>query len=152
MNFAYTKYEIQPSSTNPSGIIHRPEVMLRVIGESGDAHLMALLDTGADECVLPFSVGEAVGARLSPNETILASGVGGDLLELVPGDLKFELVSGEESYRWQIRVGFARFENPEDECALLGHVGALELFTATFDGENHRGTLVPNAAFSARTR
>ena len=42
MNFAYTKYEIQPSSTNPSGIIHRPEVMLRVVGKSGDTHLMAL--------------------------------------------------------------------------------------------------------------
>ena len=152
MNFAYTKYEIQPSSTNPSGIIRRPEVMLRVIGQTGDAYLMALVDTGADECVLPLSVGEAIGARLSPDETILASGVGGDVLELIPGDVEFELVGGEESYRWQVRVGFARFENPEDECTILGHVGALELFTATFDGENHRGTLVPNAAFPAGTK
>ena len=125
--------------------------MLRVIGQTGDAHLMALLDTGADECVLPLSVGEAIGARLSPDETILASGVGGNLLELIPGDVEFELVSGEESYRWQARIGFARFENPEDECTILGHVGALELFTATFDGENHRGTLLPNTAFPART-
>lgn len=152
MNFVYTKYEIQPSSTNPSGIIHRPEVMLRVIGQIGEAHLMALVDTGADECVLPLSVGEAVGALLSPDETILASGVGGHLLELIPGDVEFELVSGEDSYRWQVRVGFARFENPEDECAILGHVGALELFTATFDGENHRGALVPNTDFPARTK
>jgi len=45
MNFAYTKYEIQPSSTNPSGIIHRPEVMLRVIGQTGEANLIALVDT-----------------------------------------------------------------------------------------------------------
>jgi hypothetical protein len=125
MKFAYTKYEIEPSSTNLSGIIHRPEVMLRVIGQTGDAHLMALLDTGADECVLPLAVGEAIGARLSPDETILASGVGGNLLELIPGDVEFELLSGEESYRWPVRVGFARFENPEDECTILGHVDAL---------------------------
>jgi hypothetical protein len=110
---------------------------------------MALVDTGADECVLPLSVGEAIGVRLNPDETILASGVGGDLLELIPGDVEFELLTGEESYRWQARVGFARFENPEDECAILGHIGALELFIATFDGENHCGTLLPNATFPA---
>ena len=86
---------------------------------------------------------------MSPDETILASGVGGDLLELIPGDVEFELLSGQESYRWQVRVGFARFENPEDECAILGHVGGLEMFTANFDGENHCGTLFPNAAFPA---
>jgi hypothetical protein len=84
---------------------------------------------------------------LSPDETILASGVGGNVLPLIPGDVEFELINGEECYRWRVRVGFARFETAEDECAILGHVGALEHFTATFDGEEHRGTLVPNASF-----
>jgi hypothetical protein len=32
----------------------------------------------------------------------------------------------------------------DDECAILGHVDALEYFTANFDGEGHQLKLVPN--------
>jgi len=152
MNFTYTKYEVEPSPTNPSGIVYRPEILLRVVGLTSDALLMALIDTGADECVLPLSLAEIIGVVLDESQTVLAAGVGGHTLELMPADAEFELDSGSERHRWPIRVGFAQFENPEDECAILGNVGALEYFTATFDANGRCGTLVANARFPGTIR
>ena len=51
MIFGYIKYQVEPSPTNPTGIVRRPEVHLRVIGVKSDEFIMALADTGA-ECVL----------------------------------------------------------------------------------------------------
>jgi hypothetical protein len=150
MNFTYTKIEIDPSPTNPSGIVYRPEILLRVIGPTADVLLMALIDTGADECVLPFSIAQSIGVVLTLNETVLASGVGGQELELIPGDVNFELRGSGETYSWPIRVGFARFDDPEDECAILGNIGALEYFTATFDANARYGSLVANSRFPGR--
>jgi hypothetical protein len=147
MNFGYTKYEVAPSPTNPSGIVYRPEILVRVIGSTSEALLMALIDTGADECVLPESLAEVIGVTLDQMHTVRATGVGGHPIDLVPGDVEFELSDDTQRCRWSIRVGFARFEHPEDECAILGNVGALEYFTATFDAVGQCGSLAVNSRF-----
>lgn len=147
MIFDYTTYEVDCSPTNPSGLVRRPEVLLRVGGETASKSVLALVDTGADERVLPLSLAERIGVAVDDSHAMQAAGVGGQLIDLLPGAVELEITNGSESYKWRSFVGFARFQDPEDECAILGHVGALEYFTATFDGEVHRLSLVPNSTF-----
>ena len=151
MIFDYTTYEVDASSTNPLGIVRRPEVLLRVSGGTSARLLLALVDTGADESVLPLSLAESIGVAIDDANTLQAAGVGGHLIDLLPGSVELEVTNGSESYKWRTVVGFARFEEPDDECAILGHVGALEYFTATFDGESHQLSLAPNATFPSLT-
>ena len=143
MNFEYTTYEVDSSPTNPSGLVRRPEVLLRVSGGTSATSLLALVDTGADECVLPLSLAERIGVAIDDSNPLQAAGVGGHLIDLFPGSVELEVTNGSDSYKWRSVVGFARFEDPDDECAILGHVGALEFFVATFDGEAHQLTLLP---------
>jgi aspartyl protease len=144
MKFDYTTYDVDPSSTNPSGVVRRPEVLLRVNSGASARLVLALVDTGADESVLPSTLANSIGVTTDDANTIQAAGVGGQLIDLLPGAVELEITDGSESYKWRTVVGFARFENPDDECAILGHVGALEYFTATFDGEAHQLSLAPN--------
>ena len=147
MTFDYTAYDVEPSPTNPIGIVWRPELVLRVIGEHSEEFVMALVYTGADESVLPLSLAKNIGVAVDASKSIPAAGVGRQLIELLPGSVELEIGDGSESYRWRAVVGFARFNRPEDECTCLGHVAAIEYFTATFDGERHQCTLIPNATF-----
>jgi hypothetical protein len=145
MIFDYTTYEVDSSPANPSGLVRRLEVLLGVRGSTAARLVLALVDTGADESVLPLSLAESIGVGIDNANKLQAAGVGGHLIDLLPGSVELEVTNGPESYKWRTIVGFARFEDPDDECAILGHVGALEYFTATFDGEAHQMTLVPNA-------
>ena len=151
MTFDYINFEVDPSPTNPIGMFRRPELVLRLRGDRSDEYAMALVDTGADECVLPLSLADSLGVAVDPSKSIRAAGAGGQLIELLPGLVELEIADGSESYCWHAVVGFARFESPEHESTCLGHVGALEFFTATFDGGAHRLTLVPNVTFPGQT-
>jgi len=46
MKFPYQRYQIGPSPTVPSGILHRPEIPVRIIGATGAPTLWPLLDAG----------------------------------------------------------------------------------------------------------
>lgn len=145
MKFVYTQYDIKPTRTNPTGVVYRPEVLLRVIGPKGDAHILALIDSGADETVLPLSMAEEVGASLFYSEAALVVGVAGTPFEYIPGEVEMELISSGPPIRWRTCVAFARFEDSESECAVLGHTGVLQFFTATLHGDVFHGALEPNA-------
>jgi hypothetical protein len=149
MNFQYTKHMVEPSPTISEGVVYRPEVVLRVAGKNSDLYLAALVDTGADETILPLSVAAEIGVDLDTDRMSLAGGVSGQHIELVPGKVELELLGTPDRYRWSSVISFARFDSPDDECAILGHAGALQYFTATFDGKRHRGSLVPNRTFPA---
>ena len=105
MTFDYTAYDVEPSPTNPIGIVWRPELVLRVIGEHSEEFVMALVDTGADESVLPLSLAKNIGVAVDASKSIPAAGVGGQLIELLPGSVELEIGDGSESYRWRAVVG-----------------------------------------------
>jgi hypothetical protein len=147
MIFNYNTYVVDASPTNRIGVVRRPEVLLRVRVGKSVRSVLALVDTGADESVLPLSLAERIGAAIDTSKAVQAAGVGGQIIELLPAIVDLEVTNSLDSYKWRAVVGFARFDNAEDECAILGHVGALEFFTATFDGEAYRLTLLPNATF-----
>ncbi len=152
MKFEYQSYPIDPSPELPQGRLYRPMVPVRVKGLTGSITFLALLDTGADATLLPRSLGEAIGVRIDESRHSLATGIGGEQLVVHLGDVGLEVSTGEERYRWWTAVGFAAFPHPEDEIAILGHAGVLNLFVATFDGEKREVELQPTPELLQRQK
>jgi triosephosphate isomerase len=90
-----------------------------------------------------MSIAELVAAELFEDEVDVAKGVSGDEIAIIPGRVRLELLSDEDSIAWTATVGFAEFADVEAECSLLGHSGCLEYFFATFDGVNKFVELTP---------
>ena len=147
MIYRYTEYIVEPTPTIPDGVIHRPQVFLRIAGPDSELFMLALVDTGADETIVPLSVAEEIGVELDMAQQSKAGGVTGQHIALIPGSVELEILGEGETYKWTSVISFARFESEEDECAILGHAGALQFFTATFDGERNQGSLVPTSIF-----
>jgi predicted aspartyl protease len=131
----------------PSGVVHRPEVTIDVIGPRRSETIQALVDTGSDETVFPASLADAIGVSLDHGSAGQASAVGGHAVQLIPGSVVLQITAGERSLRWQSTVGFLEVDRPEDEVALLGYAAFLEFFRATFDSQSHELELTPNDRF-----
>ena len=90
MRFAYQPFEAQPTPADPSPVIFRPAVLVRVAGLAGDLdHLRGILDTGAVECVLPDEVHETVEAACRSDDVGILVDAGGQqrVLEYRTADL-----------------------------------------------------------------
>jgi len=135
MRFLYTSYEVDPSPTNPKGVLHRPEVTISIGGPRRSETIQALVDTGSDETVFPASLAMSLGVELHHDATSQASAVGRHEVRLAPGAVTLELSQDDEKHRWQTTVAFLETNDPEDEVALLGYSGFLEFFQATFDSK-----------------
>jgi hypothetical protein len=145
MKFPYSAYAVDHSATVPDGVVYRPEIVVRVVGVRGSVTLQALADTGSDETVFPASLAMALGIQLDHNRATTASGVGGHTVRLVPGRVTLELAQGAERYRWSSTVAFLESDELNDEVSLLGFLGFLEFFTATFDSESYEINLTANS-------
>ena len=143
MRFPYQRYEVHPSTSLPEGVLYRPELPIRVIGSAGHVSLLALADTGIDETLLPRSVGELVGAAIDETQSWSVAGFGGQQVDVVLAEVEFELVSRRNGHRWRAKVGLVDFPNPEDEAAVLGHVGFFDQFTAHFNTRRRQVTIHP---------
>ena len=149
MKVKYKTYSVVPTATVPDGIVHRPEIAIRIVGPARSTRVLALLDSGADETILPLDVAKRLDVRLSVESESHAIGVTGHPLSLMPGEVELEIAFGKERFRWKTLVSFAEFEDSDAECAVLGHLGALRFFTVTFDGAAHIATIEPNPSFYA---
>jgi predicted aspartyl protease len=134
-------------SAAPDGnyqIVLRPEIPVTVIGPTGKATYSGLVDTGSDNTILPKSVAHQLGIALVPAAGPPATVFGGHRVQLLVGDVTLELEADTEVARWQTQIYFFDFAHEEDETVILGHMGFLDYFTATFDGKLGSLTLVPN--------
>ena len=134
MRFSYYQYLTYSSPTTPTGILHRPEILIRVVGKAGSSKLRALVDPGSDDTLLPLSVGRSIGATMDLTQTWHAEGIGGQAIPVILGEVEFELTDGKQTFRWTAKVGFVDFADPKDEITVLGHAGFLDYFRTTFDG------------------
>lgn len=139
MKFSYFQYLTHPSPTTPTGILHRPEIPIRVAGKRGNALLRATVDPGSDDTLLPLSIGHSIGATMDSTQTWHVQGIGGQAISVILGEVEFELTDGHQSFRWSAKVGLVDFADPQDEVTILGHAGFLDYFRAAFDG--HQRTL-----------
>jgi hypothetical protein len=128
MRCKYTRYQVEPSLTIPDGYVYRPEVLLRVIGTTGQKYVTALVDSGADESVFPISIADVVGAELYTDASSDAAGIAGQSLVLFPAEVELELMHSNESFRWKTLASFATLESADNDTAVLGHANCLEFF------------------------
>ena len=112
MRFPYQRYEVGPSPTVPGGVLYRSELPIRVTGQTGAVLLLALADTGSDDTLLPWSVGQAIGATIDESVEWRVGGVGGQEILVRLGDVELELERRGRIHRWRTKVGFVAFASP----------------------------------------
>ncbi|QDV39130.1 hypothetical protein [Tautonia plasticadhaerens] len=140
MRFGYQPFEAQPTPADPSPVIYRPAVLVRVRGLPGELDLWGILDTGAVECVLPFEVYEAVEAARRGDDVGNLVDAGGRHRVLEYGTVGVEVAIKGRPLRWSAKVAFDRGRADE---ASWGHLGFLQYFNATFNGPERHVTLRP---------
>jgi hypothetical protein len=150
MKFPYRKYQVDPSASVPKGVLYRPMIPLRLIGAGGEKVVLALAGSGADETMFPRSLGNVLGVQFDEDASLPVGGIAGQTVDAVLGELIMEVTTGKRRYRWKQFVRFADFSRPEDEIAVLGHIGFLNYFTTTFNGQGRPVTLKPNKALLKR--
>jgi hypothetical protein len=147
---ADSKVEISP--TSPTGTLLRPVIPVRLVGNSSTLVINALVDTGADETLLPRSVAASIGASLDASQRWNVAVLGGQTFEATLGEVGFELGGPARAFRWRAKIGFISFPSPEQEVVVLGHLGFLEYFKASFNYEANRITLTPSEKLRAASR
>ena len=95
--------------------------------------------------MLPLAVAVATGIVVDHSRPGTIGGVGGSSLTVYPGKGELELVREHESLRWPATIRFGDHKN-----MLLGQIGFLEYFTATYDHSTRLLELIPNVEFPGR--
>lgn len=153
MKFDYKRYEIPKSPLDGSTEIHRPEILVHLIGEAGDLFCLGLVDTGADSVVIGQTIARQIGVKLRPKHRWPVHGFSGHTLEAVLGHVEIEMVSRTESFCWQLPVAVVSYPDlASEETVVLGQSGFLEYFDVRFLGESHMVELKPNASFPKKRR
>lgn len=122
----------------------RPEVTVVIHGSHASKSYVGLVDTGADYTLVPVAVAESLGIAMFENLGADAESFGGHALQTRYGRVVFELPDEQRRLKWE---AMALFHESENETLLLGHVGFLHYFTATFDGMRMELTLTPTDDF-----
>jgi hypothetical protein len=106
MRFRYASYEVDASPTVPSGVLHRPEVTIDVIGPLRMETIQALVDTGSGRNRLSRIAGQR--DRSATRSCFGRSGVGGGWAcrPNCPGQRGASNHRRRETYRWQTIAGF----------------------------------------------
>ena len=142
MRFAYSLYRaiptaadrlvVDPSSSDPFVIIHRPELKVRVCGprrHPEEVPIWGLVDTGASECILPYEVADQVKPIWRGTGAI--SDYAGGAHAVRYGQVHLQIRVEKTRLRWPAVVAFSRERTSE---ALWGRRGFLDHFRVTFDG------------------
>jgi hypothetical protein len=122
--------------------VWRPTVRLALHGPLGSVKLNALVDPGADQTMLPRQFADALGVAVDDARPGSVRGVSGSPLMVYPGSAELEIVYQDQSFRWGAAIRFGPTNH-----VLLGQLGCLEFFTATFDHYRRELTLEPNERY-----
>ena len=145
MIFWYWPLPTIAPDTGEQLLILRPMVSFSVHGDRRSGTFVGLVDTGADNTILPLSIADRLDIEVQPCIGPSPVAFGGEQLEMSFADVELELTDDDgESYRWTPRVLFYDFPPDQEESAILGHLGFLDSFMATFDSEQGALELVPN--------
>ena len=146
MRFPYQEYLSTPSPADRSEVVHQPVVPIRVIGLHRSAQLVGLLDTGAVETILPEFLMSEVGVASRPDDLGVILGFDGTPSLVQYGTIVLEVDIKDRPLRWHAKVAF----HSGRKEALLGHLGFLQFFAATFNGPERHVTLRPKGTFPRR--
>jgi predicted aspartyl protease len=129
MKFAYARYQVTPSLTAPNQVIlYRPHIPVRFVGPNGFRDVYALVDTGADESFVTESMAEKLGVVPLSDETFLIHSASGSM-SVWYGRITIEIADHFDEHSISVVVGVVSQDWTE---MILGHIGFLEFFDATF--------------------
>jgi hypothetical protein len=138
VKFPYRRYAIEPSPGAPTiSVISRPIIPVRFSGPAGSLNCYALLDTGADESYITQSIAKKLGVLPLSKVTSTVQSASGQI-SIVYGEVLVEVADGDERFSRRIAVGITSETWSE---AILGHIGFLEYFDATFSYVDQTVTL-----------
>lgn len=101
MRFAYGRYEVEPTPSQPGvTVIYRPVIPIRLIGTTGEAVFYGLLDTGADETPITREMADVLGVAVDETEAHTAASATGEMA-VVYGRVTIAVGQADESYRWR---------------------------------------------------
>lgn len=145
MKLPYRPYRVRLYHGEPYTTVWRPIAQIVLHGPLGSVKLNALVDPGADQTMLPREFADALGILIDEKRPGSVRGVGGLPLVVHPGSAELEIVHQGQSIRWLASIRFA-----SDNHALLGQLGCLEFFTATFDYQHRFFELEPNDLYAGQ--
>lgn len=96
-----------------------------------------MIDTGADDVLIPEYLGVKLGFLFPETDKVRLGGLQGSV-RASARRINLLITDGETPLIWSARVWF---HDGRPDRVLLGHLGFLEHFTATFDGRGHRVSL-----------
>jgi hypothetical protein len=129
MKFPYAEYQVVPSPAAPdSTLLYRPVIRVRLIGPKSSYKVWALLDTGADESYITQSLAEKLGIVPLSVDTTTVESASGDM-KVWYGRTTIEVADQQETHSFPATVGVVGEGWSE---SILGHVGFLEHFDASF--------------------
>ena len=133
--------------------LFRPEIPLRLIGETGDIRVFGLLDTGADAVVIGRELAKCIGMQIDESVSWEVRGLGDRVHTAFLGHVDVELISGSESACWRMPVSVVGLEDAADEdMVLLGQTGFLQYFDVSFRGHQHLIELRANSGMPLHSR
>jgi predicted aspartyl protease len=133
MRFAYRPLLAEPSPTNETNVIFRPELKVLVRGmgrRATEVLLWGLVDTGAVECVLPLEVADRIGASMLSHTGSIRDFTGINH-SVEYGLVQLQICLKHQRFRWTTAVAFAR---ELEGTAFWGRDGFLNHFSVTFNG------------------
>jgi len=143
MKFDYFEcVTVAPDNGDPI-LMLRPIISFRIHGLNGRTlDLSALVDTGADHMILPNWVAEQLAIPTTECLGPPSRSFTGDAISLRHGQVEVEIPDEGDTLKWCTQVFFSEATSHSDP-AILGQMGFLEFFTATFDGFSCVLTLEP---------
>jgi hypothetical protein len=142
MKWPYRPYRVRLYHGEAYTTVWRPTIRLILHGTLGTVKLNALVDPGADHTMLPRDFADALGISIDDGRPGSVRGVGGSPVVVHPGQAELEIAHQGQSFRWRAAIRFGPANH-----VLLGQLGCLEFFTATFDHYRRELTLEPNETY-----
>lgn len=123
----------------PGEVEYEPHLVVRAIGPVGDRLFSGIIDTGSPYTLLPYRYLDEMKVQVLETRRLGVANRTGMTAHFGILDLELTSLDRLQSYRWPAWVGFCRRDG-----AIWGHLGFLDHFTASFDGEGKRVSLRPN--------
>ena len=135
----YTPCIVLSADTGEPMEMFRPELPVSIHGPAGGTSLQVLVDTGADYCLFPEDVATRFGIPTQPVVADARMVEDQSSTKTHFAHVELSVNAGANELRWPSEVYFG-----SGETAIIGQMGFLEFFTATFDGDERIMTLEPN--------
>jgi hypothetical protein len=146
LRFRYLQVHGRPPIVTLGGrlVRARPVIAVAVIGPAATWSGDGLVDTGAEDTVFPEWIASRAGIDLTSAPTGTAGGVGTGVYPVRYAEVPLRITDNLERREWRAWVGFtaAPLRRP-----LLGIVGFLQFYTATFHGDREELELTVNTLY-----